>query len=218
MSLPSVTAVCLTADRQDFTDRAVRCFLRQTYEDKHLLIYDNGKKPYRMNNVATSQIELVRVEPRGASIGELRNEANALVKSDVIVHWDSDDVSTPWRMTRSLADLGGNAAAGCFSLTIWDSTVGEAWMYSNDAVFSLGTSLIYRRDVWQRTPFEHQGRGEDLTWGRKIGVCRLTNVVETTLIAQKHKGNPGIKIVPGACEWRRCQELDSVCKQIMEEA
>ena len=217
MNEPSVTAVCLTADRQDFTDRAVRCFLRQTYPNKHLLIYDNGKVPYKMERVATSQITLVRVEPRGSSIGELRNEANALVKSDVIMHWDSDDISEPERMSVHVRELqaSGNNVIGSYRMLFWNSVKSEAWMYANDAVFSLGTSLCYSRWVWEHTPFEHRGRGEDLTWGRKVGVSKLAYL---GMIAEIHKGNPGIQIVPGSREWTRREDLDLYCRKVVEEA
>lgn len=43
MTQPRVVCLCLTADRPAMTDRAVRCFIDQTYVNKHLLILDTGR-------------------------------------------------------------------------------------------------------------------------------------------------------------------------------
>src|SRR5690242_12960968 len=98
-----ICAVCLTADRQTQTDRAVRSFLAQTYENKMLLILDSGQTAYVLpallpgfsRNVYGSRLE--PGQPR--SIGYLRNFANQAAKeAEAIAHWDSDDWSHPDRL------------------------------------------------------------------------------------------------------------------------
>src|SRR5450631_3368313 len=97
---PSVAAICLTADRQALTDRAVQCFLSQTYENKWLLIYDTGKKPYTLDRLASSRIILVQDGAEmSRPIGALRNTANSLaINTEILMHWDSDDWSGPYRI------------------------------------------------------------------------------------------------------------------------
>ncbi len=46
MSEPTVCCVCLTADRQSMTDRAVRSFLAQDYADAALVILDTGNRAW----------------------------------------------------------------------------------------------------------------------------------------------------------------------------
>jgi glycosyltransferase involved in cell wall biosynthesis len=110
MSEPSVTCICLTADRQRFTDRAVGCFLRQTYRRSDLVIYDTGVVAYDLSEelaeagrMRRMSITVMRNETsRGHAIGALRNEAIDMTKSDLIAHWDSDDWYAPERIERQV--------------------------------------------------------------------------------------------------------------------
>ena len=39
---PLVTCLCLTRNRRGFLPRAIECFVAQTYEERELLIVDDG--------------------------------------------------------------------------------------------------------------------------------------------------------------------------------
>jgi hypothetical protein len=123
MTNPSVTAICLTADRQKLTDRAVQCFLSQTYRPSTLLIYDTGTKPYELERLATSRIVIARDGPEMARpIGALRNTANSLaVAADVLIHWDSDDWSGAYRIQDQVQTLmdSGRDCVGYRSVLFW---------------------------------------------------------------------------------------------------
>jgi glycosyltransferase involved in cell wall biosynthesis len=122
MSDPTVCCLLLTADRQGFTDRAVQCFLDQTYRDAYLFIYDTGCAPYRLDNGLARSVVLVRNEsqqPR--QIGALRNEAIDMVKADIIMHWDSDDWSAPERVDKQVQILGIHKAHGFYNLLFLDT-------------------------------------------------------------------------------------------------
>lgn len=126
---PRVTCICLTADRQAQTDRAVRSFLAQTYEEKHLLILDTGREAYEMTGDAwdcRSIISLVTLGPRTCTIGKLRNLANELASGDIIAHWDSDDVSAPTRLAEQVAHLQASGAevVGFSDMLFWASERG----------------------------------------------------------------------------------------------
>jgi hypothetical protein len=178
MTNPSVTAICLTADRQKLTDRAVQCFLSQTYRPSTLLIYDTGTKPYELERLATSRIVIARDGPEMARpIGALRNTANSLaVAADVLTHFDSDDWSGPYRLQDQVQTLidSKRDCVGYRSVLFWDSRRppdgggiagaawrghhtefgGEAWAYHNiQPAYCIGASLCYWRRVWERLRF-----------------------------------------------------------------
>lgn len=140
MSNPSVCCICLTADRQQLTDRAVRSFLAQDYEPLALLIYDTGKVPYDYSRYASyPNIMPVRQDLRGefVPIGKLRNMALWVVShlpptdnesgdaedADIICHWDSDDWSAPSRISEQVNLLvqSGKQAVGYNEMLFWQS-------------------------------------------------------------------------------------------------
>ncbi|MGH7485756.1 MAG: hypothetical protein ACREMY_09170, partial [bacterium] len=76
-----VVAVCLTADRQELTERAVRCSRRDLYDNARMLVYDTGKEAFLFDEQAFAEQAITVFRPLDlpttATIGQLRNEANA---------------------------------------------------------------------------------------------------------------------------------------------
>lgn len=206
MTEPSVGCICLTADRHRFTDRAVDCFLRQTYGNRHLLIYDTGVEPYEANHYPGCVTTVYNPSSRGHKIGALRNEAIDMVKADAIVTWDSDDWSDPERVARQLAALQSRSATGYHNLLFLDTresgVMGKAWEYDYQhyrATYRLnycaGASLVYWRDTWKAAPFvENKTTGEDKEWCERVKVQAVNGVGtpgvdRPMLIAEYHGGN-----------------------------
>jgi glycosyltransferase involved in cell wall biosynthesis len=200
--------MCLTADRQKLTDRAVRCFQSQTYENRHLLIYDTGVEPYDFGDRSDKRVIVVRDEQaRGKRIGALRNLAARLCsRVDIIAHWDSDDWSHPERIAVEARALTGQQCVGFHNLLFFDSRErNEAWEYDyryggvdRFPLRVLGTSLMYWRDTWVKRPFDEDGVGEDHRWfdNSVIVPAQLNGVMPgwevllaPMMIAEFHGGN-----------------------------
>jgi len=178
MSTPLVCCVCLTADRQRLTDRAARSFLAQTYENRELLIYDNGREAYQLPGLDREQsrkIIVCRVDHRaGVTIPRLRNEANGIASgADVIAHWDSDDWSHQERLAVQMQSIRHHAT-GFSNMLFFDSREGKgnAWEYIyQDHRLVLGSSLMYWRPVWEVNAFnEAKLEGEEKWWPSRDGV------------------------------------------------
>ena len=187
MSNPSVCAVMLTADRPELTRQAVECFRRQTYDPirRTLLIFDSGNDTDWYDSRCDVENEFHAIIDtqgmRQRSIGTLRNEANEYAGGpEVLIHWDSDDLSNPNRIAEQVALLQSSGAdvvgynrmlfADCRvfgfdsdKMSVVDEdedsiSIGtgnlintpEAWIYTGEI---LGTSLAYWRKTWERTPF-----------------------------------------------------------------
>lgn len=189
MTQPTVCAVLLTADRQELTDRAVRCFLAQDYPGAALMILDTGARAW------TPQLDfencprriVVKRGSKGPSIGMLRNTANDFaaswsgIISDIFIHLDSDDLSMPTRISDQVNLLveSGKQAVGYRELLFWRQSCldvwhkdhnrsgdqGEAWLYRNtDPKYALATSLCYHRSVWEAKPFPDAMIGSEREW------------------------------------------------------
>lgn len=201
MSEPSICCLCLTADRQRLTDRAVRSFNSQTYENRWMLIFDTGEHAYvPAEDIDGRKVVIVHSPTgRGRRIGALRNEAVDLAaRADLIAHWDSDDWSHPDRLLTQMshAPFTPSGATGFSNMLLFDSRDGKknSWEYTyQDRRRVLGTSLLYFRSVWQAHPFdEHKIEGEDKNWPDTNGVkgtCGIDSV--PLLIADYHGANTG---------------------------
>lgn len=127
MKQPSVCCVCLTADRQQMTDRAVRSFLAQDYPNKLLMILDSGREPFKFDSTDVA-CSVWCPDYCGWSIGKLRNAANWMAVDRygvrVLVHLDSDDLSAPTRISDQVKLLVESAkqAVGYREMLFWDST------------------------------------------------------------------------------------------------
>lgn len=167
MDNPSVCAVCLTADRQAYTDRALRCYQASTYPNRRLLILDSGMTPYTPSwpQGTTSNVEICRMEPlaKGGqpwTIGALRNEANEIADADIIIHMDSDDYSYPYRISEQVAALqelqaqGQHVdAVGDRNVTFWDSIPTLVSLPSRMSAAALESGapqeLVAKGEAWQ---------------------------------------------------------------------
>lgn len=242
MSSPSVTAVCLVSDRPELTERAVRCFLAQRYEPKTLLLFDSGHAALRSDSRHAS-IAHVRFRKQGETIGLLRNLANGQVNSDIIMHWDSDDYSHPFRMAEQVAELEAcqRDVVGYAQLLFWDTTekpsttghpIDEAWMYDNAGrgKWMPGTSLCYWKNTWRRREFPDRQIAEDAQW-LEYATTKAANYfgwgyasgndTEPRMIAHLHGGNtagvdPQALIKQGSTQWHRREDFDSICKEKMK--
>lgn len=169
--------------------RAVASFQAQTYQNKELLIWDNGELNRDFSDDDDGQVKGITHIPaeayRDIKIGQLRNEANGFLNThDIIIHWDDDDVSHPLRIEEQVALLQSSGAdvVGYSDMLFWrlcpqckgfddycadvatcetcKRVGGEAWLYrNNDRRYCLGTSLCYWRKTWEAKPF-HSHRPE----------------------------------------------------------
>jgi hypothetical protein len=228
---PHVTCVCLTADRQQYTDRAVKCFLAQTYPNKSLLIWDSGELLYEPPELPAGS-RYVEVERGPAdTIGSLRNSANDVVLGDIIAHWDSDDYSHPLRLAWQIARLKEEGdridkpkaqVVGYSTMLFWRKSDQTAWLFRHATPgYCVGTSLMYWRKTWEANPFLELNVGEDFTWLRdKVGYGNSASVEgffhdEPAMVAEIHESNTTIQTIPGD-SWIRKPEWDERLKELMK--
>ena len=237
MSQPTVVCVLLVNGREAMVKRAIASFRAQTYAAKRLLVFDNGDPlfGYHHKGVDLSFLSGVHYCPswKCGTIGSLRNAANSVAcwdaLAELIVHWDSDDWSHPRRLEEQVAllEASGKMCVGYNKVLFWDTARDkpEAWIYSNgDARYAIGASFLYRRELWEKQPFDDAPHEDNRWWrtplisGQCVGVSALAPVVEPRMICQIHGTNtePYGRAARTEPEWTRVPVWDTHCMEKMK--
>jgi glycosyltransferase involved in cell wall biosynthesis len=117
-----IAAVCLTYNRPVQLGRIIECFLRQTYRNSELLIYDDGGQ--YPDQPRGDRWRVVSVDKRSPNLGTKRNEAvkHLLPGIQCIQTWDDDDLYLPWVLEAMVAALKKGRWAQPREALEWDGT------------------------------------------------------------------------------------------------
>jgi glycosyltransferase involved in cell wall biosynthesis len=103
-----VSCLCATYNRAplylNLVEEAVESFLRQDYPNKELIVFNDT--PGQTLHFDHPEVQVVNTPFRCASLGEKRNLLAAMADGELICIWDDDDISLPWRLSRSVVLLG----------------------------------------------------------------------------------------------------------------
>jgi glycosyltransferase involved in cell wall biosynthesis len=147
--------MCLTRNRRMWLPQAIRCFESQSYENKSMLILQDGGEDVSDLVPDDPRIRLVKVaeDQRPAHFGGKRNLACSLMDTDIICVFDDDDHSEPGRIARHVQRLQetGASLTGFSEMKFTDGA--NWWQYRGGPHFALATSLTFRRDWWARNKF-----------------------------------------------------------------
>ena len=110
-----IAVVCVTYNRPRQLGQMIRCFQRQDYAPRELVILDDAGQ-YASNEGPGWR--LTSIAERFPTLGEKRNAAARLVSPDAaaLAVWDDDDLYMPWALRASAAALElrpGRAPAWC---------------------------------------------------------------------------------------------------------
>lgn len=101
--LPKVSCQCLTYGRPHLLSEAVQSFILQDYPGpKELVILNDHPTIKVVPHVSikgNKSIKWINLEERLPTIGEKRNYCCDKCSGDIIMCWDDDDISLPWRMS-----------------------------------------------------------------------------------------------------------------------
>ena len=202
-----VTCVMPTADRRPFVARAIGLFLAQDYPNCELLVVDDGT-----DRVADLVPSLPRVRyvalPARLVLGAKRNVACEDARGDVILHWDDDDWSAPWRVRYQVEQLVSAQAdvCGLDRVLFYDPAAREGWQYVHPrggTPWVYGATLAYTKGFWRRNPFPAIAVGEDsrFVWANVPKRIRALDD-NTFFVGTVHSGNTSRKETRGH-RWQR---------------
>lgn len=147
-----------TFNRRKYIPRAILYFLRQTYENKELLIVDDGDEDLQQLIPENHQIRYLQI-PHSFTLGEKRNLCVRQSKGDLIMHWDDDDWMAPHRIEYQVRELLENNSQVCGSDKLYyhAPSQGQSWLYQypskTNKPWLAGGSLLYTKDFWAESPF-----------------------------------------------------------------
>jgi hypothetical protein len=152
---PLISCVMPTWNRRDFIKASIDCWLKQTYENKELIIVDDGDDKVRDLIPRKKGIRYFKRDKKEIT-GTKRNSCNELSKGDIICHFDDDDWSAPDRLEHQLGLLRstGKPITGYGTLYFWNVTEQKAMRYiAPIAGYVCGTTLMYLKSYWKDHPF-----------------------------------------------------------------
>jgi hypothetical protein len=111
MEYPQIAAIMCTYGRFTCVERAVNCFIAQTYPNKRLLIFNtDAESPYTETEelkkegvwVVNNEIDFVTKLPY-TNVGSIRRDALSLAYNEngYVVTWDDDDIFLPYFMQQA---------------------------------------------------------------------------------------------------------------------
>lgn len=154
----------VTADRRAFCRRSLRCFNRQTYPNRELVVVDDGAQDLTpvLDVVPNEQLRYVRLPvDQDYILGALRNIGLDAATGKFIVQWDDDDWYHDERIERQAAVLqrGYDACTLHGALMHIDSPTFLNHPYVGYLDDGVPGTIMHRRNASIRYP--KQRRAED---------------------------------------------------------
>ncbi len=194
-----------TRSRPALAAMALDCYLQQTYQHKELIIVDDAGSPSFETPPDIEGVKYFRLNQR-LTVGAKRNICVSRAEGEVICHWDSDDWNHPERLSDQIARLGTHDVTGYNSMRFTD---GQRWWQYTAASpdYAVGTSLMYRRSYWEKSPFPDEMVGEDARFivpARNAGKIICVDA-GAYMYATNHAGNTDQRRQlndPNCLQWR----------------
>jgi glycosyltransferase involved in cell wall biosynthesis len=205
MTGPTVSCIMPTFDRRRFVPAAIAYFARQDWPNKELIVVDDGADCVRDLVPDDPRIVYLRLDTR-ATVGHKRNVACQKARGEIVAHWDDDDWYAPDRLRRQATALLSKEAdvCGITTLLFCNPEEGRAWefVYPGGAPWVGGSTMMYRRAAWARTPFADCDVGEDARFVGSYGRQKIAVLGESDIhVGRIHAANVAPK-VPVGPSWR----------------
>jgi glycosyltransferase involved in cell wall biosynthesis len=194
-----VSCIMPTANRRAFVPQAIRCFQRQNYAKRELIVLDDGSEPVEDLVPRDSSITYLRLSGR-RTLGAKRNMACDMARGDVIVHWDDDDWMAEWRIAYQVAALANRpqpSACGLSSIYFCHRRGDRAWLYVYPAAerpWIAGGTLCYPKSLWRQHRFQEIDDGEDTRFIFSIPASAIVPLPDNRFyVATVHDANTSPK-------------------------
>lgn len=199
---PLVSCIMPTYNRRSFVPQAIRSFLRQDYPNLELVIVDDGTDSIADCVPDHERIRYIRLDQK-QKLGAKRNFACEQSRGEFIAHWDDDDWYPSWRISTQMKALssGGFEISGSSRIFFLDADGDRSWEYRYAASASkwvAGSTLAYRKSLWQRHRFPEIQIGEDSRFIWNSASQTINDLADPALcVAMVHSGNTSRKDVGG---------------------
>jgi glycosyltransferase involved in cell wall biosynthesis len=174
----------VTANRAALARRAVRCFARQTWPARELIIVDDGDEDYApmLNEFAGIAVRYERLPRRDSvRLGGLRNVTLELAAGDHCMQWDDDEWYHPRRIETqmtALAAAGGGACVIRNTLMHLDDPALVEHLYRTGLRAGTPGTILHERTAVR---YPNVARGEDSDFRDALRRTRRVHVLDAGL-------------------------------------
>jgi glycosyltransferase involved in cell wall biosynthesis len=145
-----VSCIMPTYNRREFVPHAIRYFLRQDYENKELIIIDDGSDAVNDLIPDTPTIRYFRLDQK-ITLGAKLNLACKYAKGEIIANWDDDDWYAARRLQYQVDALQHNETSVCGinNLLYYDLRNKNGYQYiypPEHRTWLAGSSLCYLKN------------------------------------------------------------------------
>ena len=204
-----------TYNRREFVPYAIQYFLRQDYDNKELIVIDDGTDAIQDLIPHREYIRYFRLDKK-ISLGAKLNMACKYAKGNIIANWDDDDWYAERRLKYQVSVLqnGKTELCGINNLLYYDLENKKAYQYiypKNQRTWLLGSSLCYRKELWNRINFAEINVGMDGLFVWATPPDRIAVLPDSTIAVHMiHNNNVSEKKTDGS--WWSPYPVDEIKK------
>lgn len=175
--MEKVSAIMITGkDRyhERFARKSVENFHQQTYQNKSLLIVNDGE--YSLKDLECSIVRELRLKDK-KHLTQLRNIGLEMANTDFVIQWDDDDWRVPELIEKQLVLLLKSGKKACFLKT----QLRYSFLHNSAYVFSWvtgvwGTILHKKNDTRYPYPPAKGQKDSDVAFAQKFDAVVLDNL------------------------------------------
>jgi len=202
MNLPLVSCIMPTANRAKYIPNAIDNFLKQNYDNKELIIIDDGEQSIAFLLPQSNSIKYFYYENKLGTIGTKRNLACSKADGDIIMHWDDDDWYAKDWITKQLHYLKESQAdiCGIEHVNFYSPITDTFWIGTSQnrnkgytPQWLSGATIAYKKSFWLKHPFQDRNTGEDDAFILKSGASVFAHDYIDGFVAVLHQKNTTTK-------------------------
>jgi glycosyltransferase involved in cell wall biosynthesis len=190
-----------TRDRRKFLPQALRCFLRQTYPNKELIVVDDSARSNAVLFRGVPGVRYLRLT-QPTRTGTKLNLGIEAARGDILQKLDDDDFYQAGFLAASVAHLPVEAPEStlvtrcCFLVLLRGDPIirhsGHGW--------TPGGAFCFHRALWTKTPFRQVRWSEDslLLRDHEPEVVRICRPEQYMVV--RHGANTWTRVTTGAAD------------------
>lgn len=201
---PLVSILIPAYNAEMWLAETVRSALAQTWDNKEIVVVDDGSKDGTLTLAKTFESDIVRVftkQNQGASA--TRNRAFSLCRGDYIQWLDADDLLSPDKIAKQMELLGDSSNPKLLLSAEWGSFMHRA---SRARFVPSGLWCDLSRAEWLMRKMEQNVYMQTATWLVSRELCQAAGPWDTRLLGDDDGeyfcrvllASDGVRFVPGA--------------------
>lgn len=194
IKLPLISCLCITQNNLQLLERAINCFLNQTYANKELIVVfecGNAHAAEYAKSITDQCIKFIEVPVRPKlTLGELRNLSIKACLGEYFCQWDDDDWYHNERLSYQYSEmmLNGKQASVLAYKLIFNMSTSRSYLSSVGPW--PGTVLCKTSFFGKDLSYPALSRHEDTDFINQLSVMnRLFPVIKPSLYVYIYHGN-----------------------------